>query len=285
MDHTAGQSRAWRDLARSQDLRPRAMSALVLGCVVLALVYAGSTPFAGLVLVVAILMSWEWGRVVRGAAFDLSFLVHAAAVAVAAMSAANGSPALALAAVVIGASIVWLLCFGFNERLSALGVLYAGVPAVALIWLRADEPYGLPAALFILSIVWTTDTFAYLGGRLIGGPKLWPSISPNKTWSGLVSGVAASALLGAVFAAFVNDAAPANLAFSALVLALVAQAGDLSESALKRRFGVKDASSLIPGHGGILDRVDGVVSAATAAALAALLVNMHAPARAILLWS
>jgi phosphatidate cytidylyltransferase len=285
MDHTARQFRALRDLARSPDLRPRALSALVLGCVVLALVYGGPTPFAGLVLVVAILMSWEWGRVVRGASFDLSFLVHGAAVAVATVTAAKGSLTLAFAAVVIGATIVWLLCFGFNERLCALGVIYAGVPAVALIWLRADEPYGLLAVLFILLIVWTTDTFAYLGGRLIGGPKLWPSISPNKTWSGLLSGVAASAVLGAAFAAFVTGAAPASLAFSALVLAVVAQAGDLSESALKRRFGVKDASSLIPGHGGILDRVDGVVSAATAAALAALLVNMHAPARAILLWS
>jgi phosphatidate cytidylyltransferase len=129
------------------------------------------------------------------------------------------------------------------------------------------------------------DTFAYVGGRLIGGPKLWPSISPNKTWSGLLCGLAASAFAGAVFAAFVSEAAPAALAFSGFVLGLVAQAGDLAESALKRRFGVKDASSLIPGHGGFLDRVDGVVFAATAAAAVALLVNNQAPARVILLWS
>jgi phosphatidate cytidylyltransferase len=114
---------------------------------------------------------------------------------------------------------------------------------------------------------------------------LWPSVSPNKTWSGLLSGVAASAIVGAIFAAFVSEATPAALALSGFVLGLVAQAGDLAESALKRRFGVKDASSLIPGHGGILDRVDGVVFAATAAALAALIVNVQAPARALLLWS
>jgi phosphatidate cytidylyltransferase len=134
-------------------------------------------------------------------------------------------------------------------------------------------------------VVWTTDTFAYAGGRLIGGPKLWPSISPNKTWAGLLTGVTASAIAGAVFAAFVHEAAPVMLAFNGLALGFVAQAGDLAESALKRGFGVKDASSLIPGHGGFLDRVDGVVFAATAAALMGLVVDFHAPARAILLWS
>jgi phosphatidate cytidylyltransferase len=278
--------RAWARPRWPQDLSPRAVSALILACLALALLYAGPTPFAGLVVAIALLMCWEWGRIVRGTAgVDTPLLVHAVAVAVAAVLAATGSASLALAAVVTGAGLVWLLCFGFNERLCALGVLYVGLPTVALVWLRADEPYGFQAVLFLLVIVATTDTFAYVGGRLIGGPKLWPSISPNKTWSGLLSGVAASAIVGAVFAAFVREAVPATLAFSGLVLGLFAQAGDLAESALKRRFGVKDASSLIPGHGGFLDRVDGVVFAATAAAVVALLVNSRAPARAILLWS
>jgi phosphatidate cytidylyltransferase len=262
------------------------VSALVLASVVLALVYAGPTPFAGLVLVVALLMCWEWGRIVRPAVFvDAPLLVHASAVAVATVLAAKGSAALALAAVLIGTALVWVLCFGLNERLCALGVLYVGVPAVALVWLRQDETYGFRAVLFLLLIVATTDTFAYLGGRIVGGPKLWPRLSPNKTWSGLLTGVAASAIAGTVFGVFVKEAVPATLGLTALLLALVAQAGDLAESALKRRFGVKDASSLIPGHGGFLDRVDGVVFAATAAALVALLVNNQAPARAILLWS
>jgi phosphatidate cytidylyltransferase len=216
---------------------------------------------------------------------DAPLLVHASAVAVAVVLAAKGSAALALAAVAIGTGLVWILCFGLNERLGALGVLYVGVPAVALVWLRQDEPYGFRAVLFLLLIVATTDTFAYIGGRLIGGPKLWPRLSPNKTWSGLLTGVAASAIAGAVFAAFVKEAVPWTLGCTALLLGVIAQAGDLAESALKRRFGVKDASSLIPGHGGFLDRVDGVVFAATAAALVAILVNSQAPARAILLWS
>jgi phosphatidate cytidylyltransferase len=278
--------RAWARPPWLQDLSPRAVSALILASLALALLYAGPTPFAGLVLAIALLMCWEWGRIVRGTAgVDTPLLVHASAVAVAAVSAATGSASLALTAIVVGAGLVWLLCYGVNERLGALGVLYIGLPAVALVWLRADEHYGFQAVLFLLVIVATTDTFAYVGGRLIGGPKLWPSISPNKTWSGLLSGVVASAIAGAVFAAIVRDAIPATLAFSGLVFGLVAQAGDLAESALKRRFGVKDASSLIPGHGGFLDRMDGVVFAAMAAALVALVVNNQAPARAILLWS
>jgi phosphatidate cytidylyltransferase len=285
MDHSTGWLPARRLPPWPRDLKPRILSGVALACLVLGLVYVGSTPFAGLVLVIVLLMSWEWSRIVRGTATDAPLLVHAAAAAAAVVLAAKGLAAPALLAVVIGAFLVWLLCFGFNEQVSALGVVYVGVPAVVLLWLRADEPYGLPAVLFLLLIVWTTDTFAYFGGRLIGGPKLWPSISPNKTWAGLITGVAASAIAGALFAAFLKEAAVAMLAFSGLVLGLVAQAGDLAESALKRRFGVKDASSLIPGHGGVLDRVDGLVFAATAAALVALMVNVQAPARAILLWS
>jgi phosphatidate cytidylyltransferase len=168
--------------------------------------------------------------------------------------------------------------------LSAAGVLYVGLPALALVWLRAAEPYGLQAVLFILTIVWTTDTLAYFGGRAIGGAKLMPSVSPNKTWAGLASGVAGSACTGAIFAAILGAPWPA-LAGTAAMLALVAQAGDLAESALKRRFGVKDASGLIPGHGGMLDRVDGIVFAAVAAAIVGLLVNAQVPARALLFWS
>jgi len=286
MEHSADWNWARVPPPWLHDLSARTVSAMVLAGLAVALLYAGPTPFAGLVVVCALLMCWEWGRIVRDTAVvDAPLLVHAAAVAVAAVLAAKGSVAVALVTVAIGTGLVWLLCFGFNERLCALGVPYVGVPAVALLWLRTDEPYGFRAVLFVLLIVAAGDTFAYFGGRRIGGPKLWPSISPNKTWSGLLTGVTASAIAGAVFAAFIREAEPATLALTGLVLGLVAQAGDLAESALKRKFGVKDASSLIPGHGGFLDRLDGAVSAATVAALFALLVNRQAPARAILLWS
>jgi phosphatidate cytidylyltransferase len=268
-----------------QDLGLRIVSSLLLASVALLFDYAGLVPFAVLVLVVAVLMSWEWGRVVRGEGLDNTFFVHAAAVLGSGVLAAAGLAAIGVSVLIIGAILILVTRFGAHARLSALGVIYVGVPAVALIWLRSDEPYGAQVVLFILLLVWSTDTFAYIGGHLIGGLKLWPSISPKKTWSGLISGVAASTATGVLFALFLEGASPFALGVSGLGLALVAQAGDLAESALKRGFGVKDASSLIPGHGGFLDRLDGVVSVTVVASLLALAINSRAPAHALLFWS
>lgn len=269
----------------SGELTMRVVSALLLGVVALAMAWWGPLPFALLVLFVALLMSWEWGRVVRGVEFDLTFIVHAIAVTIAVGLAACGYAALGMAALAIATIISVPLQFGERSLLSAAGVLYTGLPALALLWMRSDaDPWGFRAVLFIFGLVWATDTFAYVAGRIIGGPKLWPSISPNKTWSGLIGGVAAGAVAAALFAHLVGASVPA-LAVSGLMLALVAQAGDLAESALKRHFGVKDASNLIPGHGGFLDRMDGVVTVAVTAALFALLANAAAPAHALLFGS
>jgi phosphatidate cytidylyltransferase len=174
------------------------------------------------------------------------------------------------------------LVFGRGARLSALGVFYVGLPAIALLWLRQDEPYGFAAVLLIFAIVWSSDIAAFAAGRAIGGPKLWPRISPNKTWSGLIGGVTAGALAAVLVGQAVGDAAPLRLGLVGLGLSLVAQMGDLAESALKRLFGRKDASDLIPGHGGFMDRMDSIVAVAVAAAVLALAVNAHAPARALL---
>jgi phosphatidate cytidylyltransferase len=124
-----------------------------------------------------------------------------------------------------------------------------------------------------------------VSGRLLQGPLLWPRVSPNKTWSGFIGALAASALVGALFWLVVPGSSPVRLAVVGALLALVAQAGDLAESALKRRFGAKDAGSILPGHGGVMDRVDGLVAAASAVGLAAAAINMHAPAQALLLGS
>ncbi len=268
-----------------RDLGPRVASSLLLATAAVLIDYAGRGPFALLVLLIALLMSWEWGRVVRGEGLDHAFVLHAVTVIGAGVLAASGLAALGVLVLVIGAILAVITRFGSRARMSALGIVYVGIPVVALLWLRSDEPYGFEAILLIFVIVWTTDTFAYIGGRLIGGLRLWPSLSPNKTWAGLICGVAASTAAAAVFALFVPGAHAGALAASGLLLGLVAQAGDLAESALKRGFGVKDASSLIPGHGGFMDRLDGVVPVATAAALVALLVNSQAPARAVLFWS
>ncbi len=127
-----------------------------------------------------------------------------------------------------------------------------------------------------------TDIAAYTSGRTIGGPKLWPSVSPNKTWSGLIGGVAAAALAGALFSWALGTGSPRWLAILGFVLGVVAQGGDLAESALKRHFGIKDSSDLIPGHGGVMDRMDGIVTASVAAAVIAFAIDAYAPARALL---
>jgi phosphatidate cytidylyltransferase len=259
----------------------RIVSALILGSIALAMAWWGEKPFAVLVLVIALLMSWEWGRVVRGVEFDLTSIVHAVAVTIAVGLAAFGYATLGMAALLIATIIAVPLQFGERGLLSAAGVVYTGLPAVALLWLRGDHDWGFHAILLIFALVWATDTFAYLCGRLIGGPKLWPSVSPNKTWSGLIGGVISAAGAGAIYAHVIGASVP-MLAACGLVLGLLAQAGDLAESALKRHFGVKDASNLIPGHGGFMDRMDGVVTVAVAAAMIALWANPGSPAHGLL---
>jgi phosphatidate cytidylyltransferase len=139
--------------------------------------------------------------------------------------------------------------------------------------------------IFLIVIVAVADTAAFVCGRLLRGSLLWPKVSPNKTWSGFVGALGASAVVGALFGLAVPGASPLRLAAAGALLALVAHAGDLAESALKRRFGAKDAGSLLPGHGGVMDRVDGLVTAASAVGLAAIAINMSSPARALLLGS
>ena len=144
---------------------------------------------------------------------------------------------------------------------------------------------GLLAVIFVIVIVIASDTAGFLSGRLLGGPKLWPRVSPNKTWAGFIGALVASSIVGALFWFAVPDGSVVRLAAAGAMLSFVAQAGDLAESAIKRRFGAKDTSTLIPGHGGVMDRVDGLVAAATAVGLASFVINVHSPAHALLLGS
>jgi phosphatidate cytidylyltransferase len=266
----------------STNLRSRIISGALLAGVAFALTWAGDVTFALLVLVVGLFLCWEWGRMVRGVDFDLAFYIHAAAVAGAVGLTAAGYAALGVAAIITAAIILVPLVFGHGARLSALGVLYVGLPAVALVWIRMSEPGGFAAIILIFAVVWSSDIAAYAAGRLIGGPKLWPRISPNKTWAGLIGAlVAGSAAAAIVGFAFGIDPLP-RLVLAGLGFALVAQAGDLAESALKRLFGRKDASGLIPGHGGFMDRMDSIVAVAVVAAISALAIDAYAPARALL---
>jgi phosphatidate cytidylyltransferase len=267
----------------------RLVSAIVLGTITLGLVFAGPLAFALLVTVFVGVLAWEWGRLVCSSGIDAAVLVQTGTAGAAAVLAANDCPACGLLVIIIGTASVFLLRrlqLGVTPSWwSATGVYYGGLPALALVWIRADPTYGLSAVLFLFIIVWTTDSAAYVFGRLIGGPALAPAISPKKTWAGFLAGLGFSTILGTVFVAGVigTDALWVIIALSGL-LSLLAQLGDLGASALKRRFGRKDSSGLIPGHGGVLDRVDGLIIAALACACLALLRDPAAPGRALLIW-
>lgn len=265
------------------DWTVRLISGLIMAAAAAGIIFAGQIPFYVLVVLVAMLLSWEWGRLVRGTDFDAIAGVHVAAAGASAILAALGWPALGVLMVIIGAILTSLLSVGGHSFYSGAGVVYAGLPSIALIWLRSDAELGLLAILFLVLIVVTTDVGAFVAGRLLGGPKLWPRVSPNKTWSGLLGGVGASLVVGGLFSLALPASSAVRLALVGAVLAVVAQAGDLAESSLKRQFNVKDTSTLIPGHGGVMDRLDGLVAAALAVGLAALIVNIHSPARALLL--
>lgn len=266
------------------ELSKRIVSGIVIGAIALVMTYWSPSLFTILMLVIAAAMSWEWGRMVRGATLtDPAMIVHVFAVLLAVLLSASDMAGLAIASTVIGAIAVGALTFGVgNAQLSGAGVLYTGLPVVALGWIRGDEPLGFSATLFVLLSVIVTDIGAYASGRTIGGPKLWPAVSPNKTWSGLIGGVLAASLAGGLFAWVSGTGSAPWLASLGLVLGLVAQGGDLAESALKRHFGVKDSSNLIPGHGGVMDRMDGIVTASVIAAIVAFAIDAYAPARALL---
>jgi phosphatidate cytidylyltransferase len=194
-------------------------------------------------------------------------------------------PALATIAVLTVLSLLLVRQWGADPTLwTGLGVPYVGLPALALVVLRDDANWGLLAILWILFIVWAADTFAYFAGRIIGGPKLAPAISPKKTWAGLGGAMAGAALLSAVIAWFAVPGSIGPLMVLAAVLAVVEQGGDLFESSLKRHFGAKDSGDLIPGHGGAIDRVDGLVAVAVAAALIGFLRGGPLVAQGLLHW-
>jgi phosphatidate cytidylyltransferase len=267
----------------------RINSALVLAAFALTLTYVSPHAFAILITLFITAMAWEWGRLVRGKGFDPAFGVQLAATAIAAWTTVEGCPGCGLLTVLIGTMAVFVirsLSVNMTEAWwSAGGVYYAGIPAISLVWIRGDEQFGWLAILYLFAIVWTTDTAAYIFGRAIGGPKLAPRVSPKKTWSGFLGGALCAALVGSLFGAWMGETDLVKLASLSLVLAVAAQLGDLGESAMKRIFGTKDSSGLIPGHGGVLDRIDGLIFVAFTAALLSWALDPSRPGRALLIWS
>ena len=260
-------------VAATSQLGARVVVGVLLIVIALAALWAGGFGFGALVAVAVLLMFAEWSQMFRlPRGLRLAGLVVLAG---SVMLTIIGQPLMAIAALATGAGILGLGARPYVQARAswvAIGLLYAGMPAIALIWLRGTQ-YGLALTLLTLVTVWATDIFAYFSGRAIGGPKLAPAISPNKTWAGLLGGMAGSALTIWLVYGLLDgrvDVPPVPvlwLVALAPVLAVVAQAGDFYESWLKRRVGVKDSGNLLPGHGGILDRLDGLVPVAVVAAV------------------
>jgi phosphatidate cytidylyltransferase len=229
--------------------------------------WAGGYAFGALVAAAAAIMAWEWHKMVLGR-FGLAGAVSAVAGLVAGLLAVEHVDLAVLS--VLGAAIAaTALSPVYDERgrlWLGLGAIYTGLPAVALVWLRQDGDAGLLTIVWLMLLVWATDTGAYAAGRTIGGPLLMPKVSPKKTWAGLLGGVFCAAATGLGVGYWEQGAVVPGLAAVSAVLAVVAQAGDLFESWVKRRCGVKDSSNIIPGHGGVLDRVDGLLAVAIAVA-------------------
>jgi phosphatidate cytidylyltransferase len=250
-------------------LRPRILSSIVMAAVALLALGAGRTGFNLLVIAGAAILAWEWTRLCGGGRFGWTGAIQAVIVVAVVAAAIVGRPDIGLALVVagiVGGYIAARTSGRDHPRWIAAGTAYIGLPCMALVWLRAG-PGGGPLILWLLLTVCATDIGAFFAGRLIGGPRLAPRLSPKKTWAGLGGGAVSAALVGWAMSSLDSQAPPAALlAFAGALLAVVAQAGDLGESWVKRRFGVKDASQLIPGHGGLFDRVDGLLAAALALA-------------------
>jgi len=249
----------------SDVLRLRIQSALVLIVAAVAAVWFGSPWVALIVAFAGLAMGWEWGRLTAGGEFGPRAAIAMATALLAVGIAASGRFVPALIVAVVG-GIAIAAARARDRMLAALGTAWIAGGCIAFLWLADPRIGGRVTIFFLLLIVWLTDIFAYFVGRSVGGPRLAAALSPNKTWAGFAGGLTGAAIAGALTSAATGSPYGAAIAIG-LVLSLIAQAGDLVESWAKRHFAVKDASGLIPGHGGVLDRLDGLMAAAIAAAL------------------
>jgi phosphatidate cytidylyltransferase len=262
----------------------RVLSAAILAPLMLYCAYAGGWFLMAVVIVAVPLVAVEWGRMTAPTSPLRVAVVVTIAVLAAAMTDQFSHYRIAWIVLVLSAGACALLSRAVAARPAdaAFGALYIGAPCLALIWLRAAEPGGQMWTFLVLASAWSADIVAFLAGNLFKGPKLWPQFSPNKTWSGFFGGLIAATLAAAAVARIWAMLRPDQLSTTKALMVgafagLATMAGDLWESMLKRRFGVKDSGGLIPGHGGLLDRVDGLMFALLAVAAARLVVNLGWP--------
>lgn len=257
---------AWGDLPK------RAMTAAILGPLALLCVWLGSYWWTALMAICVTGLAWEWVRICGGSTRRLPGAAVPATVLIAGSAAVQGFPILAVCTLIGGALGTFAIAAKLRQASHiswfVFGSLYIGLAGIALIELRHSDTSGRDNVLFLFAVVWASDISAYAFGRWIGGPKLARAISPNKTWAGAAGGLIGAAAVGLAAAVYAGGPSAIGAAMLiAAVLGIATQLGDLFESWMKRHFGVKDSSGLIPGHGGLLDRLDGVLIAAPVAAL------------------
>lgn len=255
-------------MAQLADLRTRVLTASLIAPAALLCIWWGGAWWSGLMLLCVAGLGWEWVRLCGGQSRRLPGALVLVPVLLGAVCAVLNWPLAGLAVVGLGAVLAYAMAGDLPARWLGFGVLYIGVAGIALLELRHDGATGRGNVVFLFLVVWASDIAAYFTGRFLGGPKLAPAISPNKTWSGSLGGLMGALVVGVAAALALGGGAPLGaIAAVALLLGLATQSGDMFESWIKRRFGVKDSSGLLPGHGGLLDRLDGVLAAAPVAAL------------------
>jgi phosphatidate cytidylyltransferase len=269
---------------RANELTMRIVSSVVLGLVAITAAWLGGLVFLAFWTVAAAAVWWEWVGVVKAESRPVLIGIGVAAIAGMAVALAADAAAIAFVCALIGAGVAMASVQSARGWIGG-GVVYAAAVLIPAVMLRDDPALGFIAIIWLFAVVWAEDTGAYFAGRYFGGPKLAPAISPNKTWSGAAGGTIAGLIAGnAVILVAGISWHPAHL-LVAFAVVVAAQFGDLLESAIKRRFAVKDASSLLPGHGGLMDRLDGfLVAAALALAIGFAHGGMGSPAAGLLLW-
>jgi len=257
----------------------------VLAPVAIAAAYFGGVAFIAFWAIAALAVLWEWDTLVCAHDRNPVLATGALALAGATLLLALGRSGIAAALIALGFFGVAALASKVRAVWCATGLVYAAAILIAPVLLRRDPDLGFAAILFLFVIVWLTDITAYFVGRAVGGPKLMPRVSPNKTWSGAIGGTVAGVVGAVVVASQFGIQGLFAAAVVAFVLSVISQAGDLAEYAIKRQFNAKDASQLIPGHGGLMDRLDGFVAAAAAGAVIGIAHGgFDAPARGLMVW-
>ena len=249
----------------TSELKQRVLAGIVMASVAISVTVLGGWSFAVVWLGASLAVAYEWQRLVHKDKSAVPVVVALVVVVAAVSGALWSNPAILIL------SVALVLIAGFavakgNMVATSVGVAYAACFGAAVLLCRGNDTNGMIVILWLFAVVWGTDILAYFTGRYFGGPKLWPQVSPKKTWSGAIGGLFSGVLLGCLvlFALGVSPTFPhviLSIAFSVLT-----QMGDLFESAVKRRYDVKDSGSLIPGHGGFMDRLDGFIFAAIFAA-------------------